>query len=45
MGRKSNYIQIAAVEMDNWALPDIPGSVTDVLISMDDKYLYLMVAW
>ena len=35
-----DYIQIEAVEMDNWALPNMPGLVTDVLISMDDKYLY-----
>merc|ERR1712048_176473 len=35
-----DWIQVDAVEMSNWALPAMPGLVTDVLISMDDKYLY-----
>jgi len=35
-----DWIQVDAVEMSNWALPAMPGLVTDVLISMDDQYLY-----
>merc|ERR1719411_728544 len=35
-----DWIQVDAVEMSNWALPSMPSLVTDVLISMDDKYLY-----
>merc|ERR1712013_919773 len=25
---------------DGWILPEMPGVMTDILISMDDKYLY-----
>ena len=35
-----DYIQIDTVRMSNWALPQMPGLVTDILVSMDDKYLY-----
>eukprot|EP00484_Ammonia_sp_Unknown_P022167 CAMPEP_0197040362 /NCGR_PEP_ID=MMETSP1384-20130603/17081_1 /TAXON_ID=29189 /ORGANISM="Ammonia sp." /LENGTH=559 /DNA_ID=CAMNT_0042471105 /DNA_START=15 /DNA_END=1694 /DNA_ORIENTATION=- len=36
----ADYIQVEAIEMANWALPAMPGLVTDVLLSMDDKYMY-----
>ena len=35
-----DWIQVPPVEMSNWALPSMPGLVTDVLLSMDDKYCY-----
>ena len=35
-----DWIQVEPVEMEKWALPSMPGLVTDVLISMDDKYAY-----
>lgn len=33
-------IQVEPVEVNNWALPASPGLITDILISLDDKYLY-----
>ena len=27
-------------KVEGWALPDMPPVLTDILISMDDKYLY-----
>jgi len=33
-------IKIPAHEVENWALPAMPGLVTDILISLDDKFLY-----
>ncbi|XP_063952516.1 methanethiol oxidase-like [Lytechinus pictus] len=34
-------ISIPSKKVDNWALPDMPGLITDILISMDDRFLYL----
>lgn len=28
------------VKVENWVLPEMPPLITDILISMDDKYLY-----
>jgi len=33
-------IDIPSKKVDGWILPDMPGVMTDILISMDDKYLY-----
>merc|ERR1712013_378816 len=33
-------IDIPNKEVDGWILPEMPGVMTDILISMDDKYLY-----
>jgi selenium-binding protein 1 len=33
-------IDIPTKTVENWALPEMPGVMTDVLISMDDKFLY-----
>jgi len=33
-------IDIPAKKVDGWVLPEMPGVMTDILISMDDKYLY-----
>lgn len=33
-------IDVPSVKVENWALPEMPGVITDILISMDDKYLY-----
>jgi len=35
-----NVITVPALEVENWALPHMPGLITDILISMDDKFLY-----
>ena len=34
-------ISVPSVKVEGWALPDMPALITDVLISMDDNYLYL----
>ena len=34
-------IDIPAKKVEGWALPDMPAVLTDILMSMDDKYLYL----
>ena len=36
----ADYIWVAGVEMSDWALPIMPRLVTDVLVSMDDRFLY-----
>lgn len=33
-------IDVAPYEVENWALPHMPGLITDILVSLDDKYLY-----
>jgi len=33
-------IDIPAKKVEGWVLPEMPGVMTDILISMDDKYLY-----
>ena len=33
-------IDIPNKKVDGWILPEMPGVMTDILISMDDKYLY-----
>ena len=34
-------IDIPAKKVEGWALPEMPAVLTDILISMDDKYLYM----
>lgn len=33
-------IQVEAKEVNGWALPTMPGLITDIIVSLDDKYLY-----
>merc|ERR1712212_690643 len=33
-------IDIPAKKVEGWVLPEMPGVMTDIIISMDDKYLY-----
>ncbi|XP_076757261.1 methanethiol oxidase [Xylocopa sonorina] len=33
-------IQIPYKQVDNWATPQMSGMITDILLSLDDKYLY-----
>ena len=33
-------IEIPTKKVAGWILPDMPGVMTDIIISMDDKYLY-----
>jgi len=32
--------EVAPVAVEGWALPNMPGLITDILISLDDKYIY-----
>ncbi|VDL76494.1 unnamed protein product [Nippostrongylus brasiliensis] len=34
-------VEIPPKKVEGWALPEMPSLVTDILISMDDKYLYV----
>eukprot|EP00922_Rhytidocystis_sp_ex-Travisia-forbesii_P061681 GHVS01091371.1.p1 GENE.GHVS01091371.1~~GHVS01091371.1.p1 ORF type:complete len:499 (-),score=63.94 GHVS01091371.1:1603-3099(-) len=34
-------IQMDAVKLEGWTLPEAPALPTDILISLDDKYLYV----
>ncbi|XP_077996711.1 methanethiol oxidase-like [Glandiceps talaboti] len=33
-------IDIPSKKVEGWALPEMPGLITDILISLDDKFLY-----
>merc|ERR1711962_720217 len=33
-------ISVPSVKVEGWALPDMPALITDILLSMDDKFLY-----
>lgn len=34
-------ISVKPLKVQNWILPDMPSLITDFLISLDDRYLYL----
>lgn len=34
-------ISVPAQKVEGWALPEMPSLITDILISMDDKYLFV----
>ncbi|NXI04681.1 SBP1A oxidase, partial [Pachycephala philippinensis] len=34
-------IQVPSKKVENWILPEMPGFTTDILISLDDRFLYL----
>ena len=33
-------IDVPNKKVEGWALPEMPGLITDILISLDDRYLY-----
>jgi len=33
-------ISVPAKSVDGWALPNMPGLITDIILSLDDKFLY-----
>lgn len=33
-------IDVPAKKVEGWALPEMPGLITDIIISLDDRYLY-----
>jgi len=39
--KAEKVIEVPAKKVPGWALPAIPGLITDIIISLDDKYLYL----
>lgn len=34
-------ISVKPLKVQNWILPEMPGLITDFLISLDDRFLYL----
>ncbi|PAV91393.1 hypothetical protein WR25_04457 [Diploscapter pachys] len=36
----NEVITVPSKKVTNWALPEMPSLITDILVSMDDKYLY-----
>jgi methanethiol oxidase len=34
-------IDVPSWNVEGWALPQMPGIITDILISMDDRFLYV----
>ena len=33
-------IRVESKDVEGWALPQMPGLITDILVSMDDRFLY-----
>ncbi|XP_065886278.1 methanethiol oxidase-like isoform X2 [Dysidea avara] len=38
--KTDKVIDVPSKKVDGWALPEMPGLITDCLISLDDQYLY-----
>jgi selenium-binding protein 1 len=38
--KTQKVIDIPAKDVEGWALPSMPGLITDILLSMDDRFLY-----
>jgi selenium-binding protein 1 len=38
--KADKVIAVEPLTVEGWALPSMPGLITDILISLDDKYLY-----
>ncbi|CAD5113915.1 DgyrCDS3074 [Dimorphilus gyrociliatus] len=34
-------VKVQNIKVENWALPEMPGLITDIILSLDDRYLYL----
>ncbi|KAL8612336.1 Methanethiol oxidase [Nucella lapillus] len=39
--KAEKVITIPSKTVEGWAVPDMPGLITDIVLSMDDKYIYL----
>jgi selenium-binding protein 1 len=37
----NKVIAVDPVQVEGWVLPNMPGLLTDIILSLDDKYLYL----
>ena len=35
-------ISVKPLKVQNWILPEMPGLITDFLISLDDRFLYFV---
>lgn len=35
-------ISVESLKVKNWILPEMPGLITDFLISLDDRFLYFV---
>lgn len=35
-------VSVKSLKVKNWILPEMPGLITDFLISLDDRYLYFV---
>ena len=33
-------VDVPSKKVEGWTLPEMPGLITDILVSLDDKYLY-----
>ena len=38
--KTKKVIGVDPLEVEGWALPHMPGLITDILVSLDDKFLY-----
>jgi len=38
--KSEKVIQVDAKDVEGWVLPSMPGLITDILISLDDRFLY-----
>lgn len=39
--KTETVIRVEPKDVEGWALPQMPGLITDILISLDDRFLYL----
>lgn len=42
MGHFQVAISVEPLKVQNWILPEMPGLITDFLISLDDRFLYFV---
>ena len=38
--KAEKVISVTPKDVEGWALPQMPGLITDIIISLDDKFLY-----
>jgi selenium-binding protein 1 len=38
--KTETVIRVAGLDVEGWALPQMPGLITDILVSLDDRFLY-----
>jgi len=38
--KAEKVIEVEPLQVEGWALPNMPGLITDILLSLDDKYIY-----